>query len=485
MPAAQAAHEAIRPTHPELAEVPVDDHAQQVLYKLIWRRAAQSQMAPATTDVRKVTLALDAEPTRIWAAEQAKTRFAGWKVLERAVEGRAAAEEAAWTAWQPSLVPGTVLTWTSLAADEQFTKPRGRYTEASLVAELEKRGIGRPSTFATLLSTIQDREYVEKTNDEGTSRDSHHLTIRPSQWPPTETLQTHKVGAERNKLRATALGRSVATFLSREYDDLFNYDFTAGMEADLDNISRGTAPWKALLQRTWDTYKERYTDMTSRSGEGVAAAKAARQRDLAEGLKVILSRKGPLLVRDPPAGSAKSVKATFASLPAGKTFETVSAADAAAAFAAAAAVRAGDLLGHLEGDEIRKKKGPYGLYAECKGARVPLKGDEDLARIQEKLVAKISFAASGDAFERKVGDFTIKRGPYGFYFYKHALKRVRFVKFPVGVEPTTATAADLTAAYAAPSRGGGGARGGRGGARGGKKAAGGAVAAAVAPEEEE
>jgi topoisomerase IA-like protein len=183
---------------------------------------------------------------------------------------------------------------------------------------------------------------------------------------------------------------------------------------------------------------------------GAKATKAARERQLADGLKIILSSKGPLFVRDPPPGSLKSVKATFAALMPSHTYESVTADDAEAAFTAAVAAKAGELLGDLDGEEIRKKRGPYGLYAECKGARVPLKGDEDMDRIREKLVAKISFAAVGEsAYERKVGEFTIKRGPYGLYFYKHTLKRVQFVKFPSSMDPDKVTATDLTNLYSA------------------------------------
>jgi DNA topoisomerase-1 len=452
-PEAQAAHEAIRPTHPENPEPAIEDATQKTVYRLIWRRATQSQMSPSETDVRKVVLTLDAEPTRVWNAEQSKVKFSGWKILDTADPEKAAVAETAWATWAPFLKPAAKVAWTTLKADEHFTKPKGRYTEASLIAELEKKGIGRPSTFASLVSTILDRDYVEKTNVEGTTQDSCHYTLKPSAWPPTASLQSHKVGAEKNKLRSTALGRSVSAFLTKEYSDLFNYDFTAAMESDLDAISCGEKSWKALLQTTWDTYKERYTAMSASTAESRAAARAAKERILTDGVKVILSRKGPLFVKDPPAGSPKTTKATFAALPPGKAFESVTAADAEAAFAAAAESRAGELVGNLGADEIRKKKGPYGLYAECKGVRVPLKGDEDLTRIQEKLTAKISFAAASDgkaAYERKVGDFTIKKGPYGLYFYKHTLKRVTFVKFPEGgVDPDKVSVGDLSALYSA------------------------------------
>jgi DNA topoisomerase-1 len=426
-PEAQAAHEAIRPTHPETPNPTIDDATQRTVYNLIWRRATQSQMAASTTDVRKATIVLEAEPDRIWNAEMTKSKFQGYKILEAIDPVKADAEVKSWATWTPLLVKDTILNWKILHADEAFTKPKGRFTEASLIAELEKRGIGRPSTFASLVSTIIDREYVEKTNVEGKAQDSHHLTIIPKQWPPSTKTESHKVGAEKNKMRSTALGRAVSQYLNLEYNNLFNYEFTAKMEQSLDQIAQGQKEYKTLLQQTWDTYKDKYnTQMAIGSKE----SKAARERILSPGVKVILSGRGPLFVRDPPEGSPKTTKATFAALPPTVSFETATAADAESAFVEAAAAKAGELIGALEGQEIRKKKGPYGLYAECGTARVPLKGDELLEQIQEKLKAKISFAATGEAFTRVVGEFTIKKGPYGLYMYKTALKLKRFVSFP-------------------------------------------------------
>lgn len=446
LPAAQAAHEAIRPTHPENPTPDISDAIQRTVYNLIWRRTTQCQMSPALTDVRRAQLCIEADSTRIWTAEQTKVAFYGWRRLERHNVEEAEADTQSWAAWTQLLVVGTALLWTQLAADETFTKPKGRYTEASLIAELEHRGIGRPSTFASLVSTIVDREYVEKTNVDGKTQDSTHLQIVPHQWPPTSSTTSHKVGAEKNKLRSTALGRSVIDFLTREYNDLFNYDFTAAMERDLDGIARGTKPWKSLLQETWDTYKDRYATMSAGSS---TASKAARERILAPGVKVILSRKGPLFVRDPPPTAPKTTKATFAPLPSSTTFETATAEEAETAFTTAAESRIGELLGMLDTTEIRKKKGPYGSYAECGTTRVPLKGGESLEDIQEKLKAKISFATTETAYSRSLGDFTIKRGPYGLYFYKHTLKRVSFIKFPPTHNPDTVTIADLTGLYSA------------------------------------
>lgn len=442
LPEAQAAHEAIRPTHPEVPEVATSDAAQQMVYKLIWKRAMQSQMAASQTDVRKVRLEFEADPGRVWNAEQTKQKFAGYRVLDRAdVSGL----DAIWDEWKPCLNAGAVLLWQTVNADEHFTRPKGRFTEASLIAELEKRGIGRPSTFASLVSVINDRNYVEKTNVEGKTQDSHHLSIKPNRWPPTASTKSHKVGAEKNKIRATALGKTVSDFLNKEYSDLFNYDFTAAMEADLDKIAQGTKPWKQLLQTTWDTYKERYTAQTA----GGSLRRADRERELGPGLKIVLSTKGPLFVREPPVGSPKTVKASFAPVPPSVEFDSATVADLEKAFATVAELRAGELIGDLEGDEIRKKNGPYGWYVECKGARIPLRGEEDIEKIKERLKAKISFASAGasGAYERVVGEFTIRRGPYGLYFYKHKLKRAIFAGFPTGLDPDKVNAADLAGLY--------------------------------------
>jgi len=436
-PEAQAAHEAIRPTHPEVEMPDIDDATQKTVYRLIWRRAFQSQMAASLTDVRKATVVIDADAGTQYVAEQTKVNFAGYRALDTVDPAKTAAEQTAWDTWTPLLTAGASLVWTALNADEHFTKPKGRYTEASLIAELEKRGIGRPSTFASLVGTILDRDYVEKTNVEGATQTSQHYALAPRVWPPASKTESHKVGAEKNKMRSTPLGRSVTDFLSREYNDLFNYEFTAAMEGDLDGIAKGEKPWKSLLQTTWDTYKERYNATISAPS---TVAKSARERILAEGIKVIQSRKGPLFVKE-----IEGEKTKFASLPAGKNFDTVTIEDATAAFAAVMITNTGELLGEHEGEEIRKKKGPYGFYIVWKTIKIPAK-EESLEATIERLEAKGNVNPA-EAYNRVVGEFTIKRGPYGLYFYKQALKKANFIKFPPAGDPDKITEADLKLLY--------------------------------------
>jgi DNA topoisomerase-1 len=451
-PEAQAAHEAIRPTHPERPDVGLEDGIQKTVYALVWRRAVQSQMAPALTDVRKATLACTAEPERKYIAEQTKSQFLGWRVLEKATP-----DSPEFLSWKPHLIAGARLAWTSVSADEHFTKPKPRYTEASLIKELEDKGIGRPSTFASLVETIQDRDYVEKTSVEGHSQDSQHLVLQaePTQgvlsspsssaWPPVRKTESHTVGAEKNKVRATALGRSVAEYLGRDYGDLFAYSFTADMEGKLDAVAKGAAEWKSVLQTTWDTYKERYQAIASLATGSSGGAVSQRQRVLSMGppaLKVIQSKKGPLYVRE---GPTKDAKATFAALGPGQTYETATAEQAEAAFAVKTEQHRGELLGEVDGHEVWKKRGPYGLYVEWNGVKLTVKSEMTLEDIGELLRAK----AAAPAYARVIGDFTIKRGPYGLYFYKHANKKATFLGFPATLNADAVTATDMTTLYSA------------------------------------
>jgi len=459
---AQAAHEAIRPTHAEADTVSTDSVGLRV-YQLIWKRAMQSQMAPSKTDVRTYTLAFEIDPDRVWTAEQSKLQFAGWKMLESSKEDTK--ESIQWNLWKEFAKVGTKLLWTTLASHERFTKPSPRYTEASLIRELERKGIGRPSTFASLITTLQDREYVEKTNVEGKEQETHHLLVStPTTWPPKEEIIKHTVGAEKNKLRVTAIGRSAIQFLAKEFDDLFSYDYTAKMETELDRIATGEREWKSLLQESWDSYKVRYEAMTGKAAR--AATKASLSRILSPTIQVVHTHKGPFVIRPPPEGSPKEMKAEYAALPTGSTFETITLLQAESMLESAKQAKEGIPLGLFEGNTILKKKGPYGFYASCTHGevvlKVPIKAGDSLEVIQGKLQAK----TSDDT--HKVGDFTIKKGPFGPYCFNHTVTKAVFVKWPPETDAKTVTIEEITKIYtegAAKKRAGGW----RGGRRGGKK----------------
>jgi len=442
-PEAQAAHEAIRPTHPETESVEELGPAEEKVYRLIWQRALQSQMATATEDVRALTFTINEDKSqRLWSSEQTKVNFLGWKLIgqgEKAEENQKKNEEL-WRLWQ-NVAIGSAAKWLTVVAEESYTKAQSRYTEASLIHDLEAKGIGRPSTFANLVSTIIDRNYVDKSDSAGSQLDIRKWLIKsPSQWPPNEQKLKQTVGKESNKLQVTPLGRTVAEFLYKHYDDIFAYNYTAQMEQELDLIAKGARSWKSLLQANWDLYKERYTSHTTTvlDPEAKQASQAAKKRDLGEGICVVLSRKGPLLLKEETKD--------FASLPQNTSFDTVTLQQALKAYE----MKAGTDFGTYEGKPLIKKKGPYGFYIQYDDIKVPSKVDDTVESIIEKIKQKQGQTKTVDAegntvkpYERKVGDYTIKKGPYGLYFFKHTLKKVTFVTFPAASDPDKVTVQDM------------------------------------------
>ena len=482
----QGAHEAIRPTHIDEYEPKGSWDAMTTnIYKLIWRRAMQCQMSSSTNDVRIVKISIDDKPDYLFEHEQTKVKFAGYKILDNSSDEKEEAELLLWNKTASNLSEGKKIVWKSLAADEVFTKPPPRYTEASLIHELEKKGIGRPSTFASLITTLFDRLYIEKTKSEGKVQDSKHLIVdSPAVWPPKLKVEKHKIGADKNKIQATELGKLVSNYLQKNYNDLFSYDYTSKMENELDIIAEGKLDYKSLLQSTYDCYKERYLADTNKSAESKASVKASLERELSETIKVVQTRKGILIVHSEPIEKidtiihvgefeddeekpkkgkrvAKSkkpkeeMKTSFAKLPSGSTFDTLTLEDAEKALEDAKTAKEGVVLGNYKGVEVVRKVGPYGPYVlyerAASGAgitipepiRVPIKPDDNF----ETLCVKLENKLSGDADTRKVGLYMIKRGPYGLYCYKTDLKKPRFIKWPVDKDHKIATETEIAEIY--------------------------------------
>ena len=432
--APQEAHEAIRPTHFELTELPANEDwtaPDRKLYKLIWSRATQSIMAAAKGEQRTVEFVAVGDPMEfLWRAVWKRQLFPGWRKIGAAATNLDEEEpeeiNAAWAAAE-ALKEGDKLEWSMLEAWPHDSKPAARFTEATLVRELEKRGIGRPSTFAALVGTVLDKGYAEKRDTPAREVTSVQLRLSPGQWPPTKTLVPKKVGAEKQKLAPTALGRSVLEFCVKEFEGLFNYDFTRTMESRLDQIAEGAESWKQLCRDTWGSYKEKYE--TLKGGQGTAAAGPARQRMFAGSIKAVQSKKGPLLLKEDPANKDNTV---FYGWPEKKSFQEITEADVAA-FLAAKVQPTG--IGQHNGKDIVKKSGPYGTYAECDGIRVPWTAEDTAETLAAKLEAKPKTAL------HTLGAFEFRTGPYGVFMFKKDLKGAarKFVNVPSGVDPKALT----------------------------------------------
>lgn len=434
-PAAQEAHEAIRPTHIERTDLPADEDwmaPDRKLYKLIWNRAVQSVMAAAKGEQRTVDFVAAGDPMEfVWRAIWKRQIFAGWRKIGAAAANLDDEEEqqVAENTWATAekIEVGATLYWRSLEAWPHDSKPAARYTEATLVRELEKRGIGRPSTFAALVGTVIDKGYAEKRDTPAREVSVPRLRLdSPNTWPPSRTVETKRVGAEKQKLAPTALGHSVLEFCLREFPDLFNYEFTRTMETRLDGIADGSEAWKQLCRDTWGSYKEKYTAL--KSGNSTVAAAAARERHFTGGIKGVQSKKGPLLLKEGPTP-------VFYGWPEGKSFRDITDAEVTAFVSLRQQQQTGSSLGEHDGKPIVKKSGPFGAYAECGGVRVPCTEEDTAETICSKLQAK------SQASVHTLGPFEFRNGPYGVFMFKKDLtgSARKFVGVPSGVDPKLLT----------------------------------------------
>jgi DNA topoisomerase-1 len=320
-----------------------------------------------------------------------------------------------------------MLQWQTLQAAPKESKAPGRYTEATLVRELERKGIGRPSTFASLVGTILDKAYVEKrdTPPKEVKIQSYHLS-KPGSWPPTTQTLTKKVGAEKQKLAPTALGASALEFCLKEFTDLFAYTFTKEMEERLDGIAEGKEAWKALCRDTWSSYKTHYEEL---KGKPATQTQSAKQATFPDGIKAVQTKKGPLLLIE---GATKE-ETVFYGWPKGVSFADMTPEKAAAHVAAVKADRAGAVLGEHNGQQMVKQKGPYGEYVTCGSVNVPWTDTDTADTIRAKLDAK------GSAVLHTLGPFEFRRGPYGVYMFKKDIQQKKFVGLPQALDPKALT----------------------------------------------
>jgi DNA topoisomerase-1 len=454
-PKKQEAHEAIRPTHMEITTLESADwtHYDRKVYTLIWQRAVQSVMSPAQGDVCKVKTQIadeydDAEFN--WVAQWRRTTFEGWKRAGKVanIDDSASDDDTitsdtfteAEKEWQKatSMEPGDKVCWKSIKAEPKETRAQGRYTEATLVRELEKHGIGRPSTFASLLSTIQDKNYVETKDIPAKDVTVKEYSLTPAKWPPTENNLKKKVGAEKNKLVPTDLGRSILSFILAHFEDLFNYNFTGKMEKRLDAIAEGEEPWKQVLRDMWASYKDRYETLLSKQSlKPKDGEHSAKVKEFSDGLKAVQTKKGPLLL-------IESDPVQFLGWPSGVAFDKITEEIALKFKETATVAKQGEQIGEWNEKPILKKKGKFGEYLQCGETSIPFKSDESLDKTIERLEAKAT-GSTGPIKEFK--EYSIRTGQYGPYIMKTSLKKPQFVSLPKDIDPATLTQKEVEAIF--------------------------------------
>ena len=363
---AQEAHEAIRPTDFAARFIPDLDKDQQRLYELIWRRATASQMADAVLE--RTVAEIEIRPR---SGGDVPALFARGEVivfdgfLKLYLDNLNEDEESEDSGLLPELLVGEHPELTLLTATEEYNKPAPRYNEASLVRRLEELGIGRPSTYAPTISTIQDREYVVKEDRAGKKRQVLQLTLKNGQIQSDVLQQVY--GAERNKLFPTDLGMLVTDFLVKYFPDVIDYSFTARVEEEFDDISRGKLRWDEMLDRFYPPFHQKVAQ-TQEIAERVSGDRELGI-DPQTGKPVItrLGRYGPLV----QIGVSDDPDKKFASLRANQRMDTITLEEALKLF---------DLprvLGTFEGEEMVVNVGRFGPYIRHKGKFISIPKDED------------------------------------------------------------------------------------------------------------
>jgi DNA topoisomerase-1 len=444
----QGAHEAIHPTHMDLVSLPTEEtwsDQDRKVYSHIWKRTLQSVMASSQQKSRAFTFQLEgASDEQKWKGSLSTIVFKGWKILNE--ENDTEKEEQ--FAKTDSLSKNAKAKWSDMVGRQVATQPPSRFSEAQLVQQLEEKGIGRPSTFASLIATILDRKYVEKKTSKGVPVDLYKLEKTGPKGAVKETTVKKDVGGDKDKIHLTSLGKSVIDFVDSRFSDIFAYGFTAGMEEDLDLVAHGKKQRVAILDGLWNTMKDRVGDNATVGGagegsEGAVNTKSIKEFTVNDGtISIANTKKGVLLIKKKPGVE----KAEFAAMPPTADATTITQEEAEALFTA----KEGDSLGDLDGMPVLLKKGQYGAYVEWNGVRQSYK-ETEFTELCEQLKTKTGGTQDTDSslptFCRVVGDYTIKRGPYGLFFYRGGAAKRIFVKFPASLVAETIGVADTAAAY--------------------------------------
>ncbi|MBR7134143.1 MAG: type I DNA topoisomerase [Bacteroidaceae bacterium] len=359
---AQEAHEAIRPTYMENSSIE-GSIPEKRLYELIWKRTIASQMSDAIVEKTVANISISGHEEHFVATGEV-TQFDGFLHVYKESSDDDVSQD---TAALPPLSEGENLKAIEITATERFTQHPPRYTEASLVRKLEELGIGRPSTYAPTISTIQQREYVEKGNKAGTTRTYGILTLNDGKITYKEGQETF--GSEKSKLIPTDIGIVVNDFLLEYFPEIMDYNFTATVEKDFDDIAEGKKEWVKPIKEFYSDFEPQIESiLQTKTEHKVGERILGKEPGTGKPVSVKIGRFGPIV----QIGSANDEeKPRFAQMKPGQTLETITLEEALSLFSLPRT------LGEYNGENITIGAGRFGPYIKVGTSYVSLPKTHD------------------------------------------------------------------------------------------------------------
>lgn len=425
---AQEAHEAIRPTYVNNNKIE-GDKQQKRLYELIWKRTIASQMSDAV--VEKTIVAIDISTSKeIFEAKGEVITFDGF--LKVYIESRDDEQEEKKNILPP-LTKGEMLTLKEIQATERFSQPPLRYTEASLVKKMEELGIGRPSTYAPTISTIQKREYVEKGIKDGFQREFQIIILYKGKI--NHLTKEEKAGFEKNKLIPTDLGIVVNSFLVQYFKDILEYNFTASVEKDFDEIAQGKKIWNNMISEFYKPFHDKIEDTLEKSKRFRGEKNLGVDPKSGKNVFVKLGKYGPMVqIGD----SSEEEKPRFAGLKKAQTIDTITLEEALELF------NFPKKIGDYENNDVLIGIGRFGPFVKHNNAFYSIPKQEDPSIVNLDKAIEIIEAKRKTDREKTIIEFDenksvkVLKGRYGPYI---SIDKQNY-KIPKGTDPESLTLED-------------------------------------------
>ena len=403
---AQEAHEAIRPTYMEQASIE-GNRAEQRLYELIWKRTVASQMSDALLEKTTIHISVSGARERFVATGEVLV-FDGF--LKVYMESTDDDQEEEAKSLLPPVAKQDILTRELIEATEKTTLQPARYTEASLVKKMEELGIGRPSTYAPTISTVQQREYVVKEDRNGSEREMTQLVLEGDSLK--EHVIKEKYGYEKGKLFPTDIGMIANDFLEQNFQDIMDFNFTASVEEEFDAIAEGNKDWPLMIERFYTPFHSKVDTATQTSERSKGEKVLGTDPVSGKPVSVKIGRFGPIA----QIGDASDEeKPRFASLLKGQSLETITLEEALELF------KLPRTLGTFEDDELVIGVGKYGPYVRHKSKFYSLAPADDPLTIGPERAKEIIIEKRAQEENRNIKQFEeepgllILNGRYGPY----------------------------------------------------------------------